>query len=229
MPIASPENTPRWTAQIQDMVASDSGIREGLHDQDAIPLIDWGRAQAERIAARLGAEAPDVGEETIGDEAGALIRLMTTISRAVVHRHNQGDDWLAKVFKRLNKTSQRVYGEDAPVMSDEEVAAWIAGHGARSDGEVLRDLMARFSPPETDAASTEPDQPPAPAAPLSAVLDGLITEKPESASPDTPPSASGDLPGRPPAKLPGRLPAADDLDDTDPSDPWHTGDEHGKA
>ncbi len=216
------------------MIASDSGIREGLHDEDAIPLMDWGRAQAKRVAARLESTMPDADAEAAGDEAGALIRLMTTISRAAVHRHAQGDEWLAKVFSRLNKTSQRVYGEDAPVMSDEEIAAWIAGHAARSDGDVLRDLMARFSPPEagTPASTTpepaEPESPPQeqvqpPASPLSAVLDSLLGAKPDSASEPDPPDS---LPGRTPTKLPGRSSLPGDHHDTDPSTPSPTGDEY---
>lgn len=238
MPLTPPEDTSRWTADIEDMIASDSGIREGLHDEDAIPLMEWGRAQAKRVAARLESDMPDADEEAAGNEAGVLIRLMTTISRAAVHRHAQGDEWLAKVFSRLNKTSQRVYGENAPVMSDEEIATWIAGHAARSDGDVLRDLMARFSPPEAGTpASTapepvEPESPPqphdhAPAAPLSAILDSLLGAKPDSASESSTPAEPPDhLPGRTPTALPGRSSLPGNHHDTDPSSPSRTGDEY---
>lgn len=149
---ANSEAVSQATTTIQDVIASDSSIREGLQDDNAIALIEWGRAEAARLAARLVAENADLDEETVQTHAGALVRLMTTISRAVVYRHKQDADWLGKVFKRLNKTSQRVYGDDAPTLSEDAINAWIAGHADRSDDDVLRDLLQRYSPPAPDAA-----------------------------------------------------------------------------
>jgi len=188
MPQESTHNTKRLTAIIHDAIGSDASIREGLHDDAAIALMDWGRAQAAHVAARLAAESPGADEETIGSEAGILARLMTTISRAVVYRHKQGDDWLVKVFKRLNKTSQRVYGANAPVMSDAQISDWIAGHAARSDDELLRDLLARFTPPEDTWDST------ADSAPLSDALDlpAWPPRLPGRAPHDSPPDVSSD-------------------------------------
>lgn len=231
MPLESPESVAHWTAHIQDVVASDSSIREGLQDDDAIPLMDWGRAQAQQLAARMVTQTPTIDEEIADAEAHALVKLMTTISRAVVHRHAQGDDWLVKVFNRLNKTSQRVYGDNAPVMSDEAIAAWIATHKDRSNGELLRDLLARFSPPESGA--TPPDVPAAPAVP-----DPAQTTTPDT-PPDQPPSAPA--PGGTPlssavhlpdwlaSRLPGRAPTADtNRADGEPLPP-PTGEQHDQT
>ncbi len=203
MPHMSPDPVARWSAHIQDVLASDSSIREGLQDDDAIPLMDWGRAQAERVAARMVAQSPDVDEETANAKARTLARLMTVISRAVVYRHKQGADWLVKVFRRLNKESEKVFGEDAPVLSDEAIDAWIAAHPEHSDGELLRDLLARFSPP--DSTPGPPDQ----------------------AGPVTPLSDAVDLPDWSPPTLPGRSGASPDAGDETPSS--HTGDKHDQT
>jgi len=45
----------RWTKQIQDAIAENSALREGLQDDEALPLIDWGAQQAEQLGARMSA------------------------------------------------------------------------------------------------------------------------------------------------------------------------------
>lgn len=224
MPLESPQSVSRWTAHIQDVVASDSSIREGLQDDDAIPLMDWGHAQAQQLAARMVTQAPAIDEEAADAEAHVLVKLMTTISRAVVHRHAQGDDWLVKVFNRLNKTSQRVHGDDAPVMSDEAIAAWIATHKDRSNGELLRDLLARFSPPESGA--TPPDVPAAP----ETTPDTPPDQPPSAPAPGgTPLSSAVHLPGWLASRLPGRVPSPDTTRADDEAPPSLTGEQHDET
>ena len=36
------EDANHWTKIIQDTIADSEGVREGLHDDDAIPLVEWG-------------------------------------------------------------------------------------------------------------------------------------------------------------------------------------------
>ncbi len=194
---ANSDAVSQWTTIIQDVIATDSSIREGLYDDSAIALIEWGRTQAAQLAARLVAENPDLDEETVNTYAGALVRLMTVISRAVVHRHKQGADWLDKVFKRLNKTSERVYGEGAPVMSEDAISAWIAGHADRSDDELLRDLLQRFSPaappvtPLSDAVDL-PDWSPSSDSPAVSQPPGLPGRSANSTSEEAPSSPTGE-------------------------------------
>lgn len=223
MPLESLESVARWTAHIQDVIASDSSIREGLQDDDAIPLMEWGRTQAQQLAARMVTQAPTIDEEAAGAEAHALVKLMTTISRAVVHRHAQGDDWLVKVFNRLNKTSQRVYGDNAPVMSDEAIAAWIATHKDRTNGDLLRDLLARFSPPASGA--TPPDVPTAPAVP-----DTTPDQPPPAPAPGgTPLSSAVHLPDWLASRLPGRAPSTGTTRADDETLPPPTGEQHDQT
>lgn len=218
----------RCARAMQDALAGNESVREGLRDEDAIPLIDWGRAQAEALAARRTmpeAEAADAGM--------LLADLLSTMTWAVVYRHSKDAAWLSQTLHTLNDLSRDLAGDEAPQLSDETIAAWVAGHAERSDGDLLRELMAHFALPETlsapPAAPTIPPPaappapiPPAPAAALS-TLAGLTPSAPQTPTEPEPSEAPKPkphsffglrLPGRrraaPPAETP--TPPGDDHD-----------------
>lgn len=158
------DSTAQLTKQIQDTLAGNSGMREGLHDDEALPLVTWGAEQAGTVAQRLaqdGASPPDA--EQVAMAAHNLGRLLTRITWVVTYRAKKDAAWLARTFAKINALSQEVFGPDAPTLSDEEIAAWIAEQPGKSNGELVRDLIARLTPAGAAPATAEsPDTPAGP-------------------------------------------------------------------
>lgn len=153
----------RWTKQIQDAIAENSALREGLHDDEVLPLIDWGAQQAERLGSRLSAPgAPEPDEEQVADAAYSLVRLMTRITWLAVYRHKKDDAWLMRTFQTVNQLNRELHGPDAPVFSDDDIAAWIASHAQYSNADLVKNLIAHLSPPS--GSEDETSQPPIPPA-----------------------------------------------------------------
>jgi hypothetical protein len=149
--------------KIQDALASSEKVREGLADAEALPFMDWGIAYAEVLGARLAAPGkPELNEEQIGEVAYGLTRLMTRLTWLVTYRDKKDADWLTQTFQMVNKLSGELLGEGAPVFSDAEIAAWLAEHSQRTNGELLQAFMVRFAPPEMASAAPEPGSEPGP-------------------------------------------------------------------
>lgn len=149
------DSTAQWTKQIQDTLASNSGMREGLHDDEALPLVEWGAEQAETVAQRLAeAGAPPPDAEQVAMAAHNLGRLLTRITWVVTYRAKKDPAWLARTFAKINALSAELFGPDAPTLSDDEIAAWIAGQAEKSNGDLVRDLVDRLTPKSAD---TPPD------------------------------------------------------------------------
>ena len=155
-----PPQAQRWAKSLQDAIATDSAIREGLQDDDAVPFIAWGRAQAERIAARWVAAGITPDEEQLDEAAGALMDLMTNINWAVRYRHKKGTAWVVNILRSLNALSRDLLGENAPTLGEETIAAWVAERVQQPDSQVLRELMAQLTP-----AEKPPTAPPLPGRP----------------------------------------------------------------
>jgi hypothetical protein len=150
----------RWAKQIQEAIASTSAVREGLHDDEATPLIEWGIAHSEYLGRRMAApDATPPTPEQVDGTAFALVRLMTRITWLVVYRNKKDAAWLTRTFAALNQVSRELYGEDAPVLSDEEIAAWIAEQPAHSNAELVQGLIARLTPASMRVESTPPASP----------------------------------------------------------------------
>ncbi|MEW6578879.1 MAG: hypothetical protein AB1435_06750 [Chloroflexota bacterium] len=166
-----PEDVERAARLMQDTIVSSEKVRDGLRDDEAVPFVEWGLTRARQLAARLAAAgrlADD--DEQIADQGYALARLMTRLNWLVTYRHKKDVAWLTRTFQMVNQLSRELYGEEAPTFSDEEIAAWLAGHSARSNADLLRDLIARLTPPDSappapplpgrpSAAPQEPDPP----------------------------------------------------------------------
>lgn len=163
------DDSDRWVKIIEDTIADSSKVREGLHDDEAIPLIDWGAEQAGQIAARMAVpDTPEPDQETVEETAYALVRLMTRITWVATYRHKKDAAWLTRTFNTINKLSEQLYGPDAPVLSEDEIATWIAEHENYSNGELVQKLIARLTPvpasdtPETTGGTDSPAVPDSP-------------------------------------------------------------------
>lgn len=145
---------------IQDTIASDSSLREGLQDDAATPLVEWGARQATVLGARMAAAgASPADEEAVAGTAHRLRRLMTRITWVVTYRDKKDTAWLTRTFHKINALCQEIYGPDAPTMTEDEIAGWIASQTGRDDATLIRELTERLTP---DAAETPPDASPAP-------------------------------------------------------------------
>jgi len=178
----TPDEIERAARLMQDTIVSTEKVRDGLRDDEAIPFVEWGLARARQLAARLAAtDQLATDEEQIADQGYGLARLMTRLNWLVTYRFKKDAAWLTRTFQMVNQLSRELYGEEAPVFSDEEIAAWLAGHGDRSNADLLRDLIARLTPP-TPPDSTPGGESPVPAPPLP----GRPSPAPQE--PDSPPS-----------------------------------------
>ncbi len=187
MPPLSPEDTERVTRLIEDAIVSSEKVRDGLHDDEAIPFVEWGLARARHLATRLAGVAgapPD--EEQIADKGYALTRLMTRLNWLVTYRFKKDADWLTRTFQMINQLTRELYGDEAPVFSDEEIAAWLADHARHSNAELLTGLMARLTPerpPDASSPTTPapplPGRSPSPSAPTTPPLPGDEYGSPE--------------------------------------------------
>ena len=186
----TPEDVERAAKLMQDTIVSSEKVRDGLRDDEAVPFVEWGLARAEQLAARLAAAGRlATDEEQIADQGYALARLMTRLNWLVTYRHKKDAAWLTRTFQMVNQLSREVYGDEAPTFSDEEIAAWLAGHGTRSNADLLSDLIARLTLPVPPGSA--PSAPPLPGRPPTAP-----TPPPCDSSP---PAPAPPLPGRPPA------------------------------
>ncbi|NDJ76176.1 MAG: hypothetical protein GYB65_07945 [Chloroflexi bacterium] len=140
------EGRSRWVEKIRDRIGSDATIREGLQDDAALPLMDWGWDRAARLGARLSAEQPDLNDEQVVEAAHELSRLMARVAWLAVYRHQQDAAWMQKTFHTINETNRQLFGPDAPAFSDQEIADWIASHENRSNEELVRALLAHLTP-----------------------------------------------------------------------------------
>jgi len=156
----------RWAKQIQEAIASTSAVREGLHDDEATPLIEWGIAHSEHLGRRMAAPGvPEPTPEQVDGAAFALVRLMTRITWLVVYRNKKDAAWLTRTFAALNQTSRELYGDDAPAFSDQEIAAWIAEHPKHTNAELIQGLIAHLTPAAMSTPSIPSEPPDAPKTP----------------------------------------------------------------
>ena len=201
----------QWTRQIQDALAGDSGLREGLSDDEARPLVDWGADQAAKLARRLAESSPPPDGEQVAMAAYTLGRLMTRINWVVTYRTKKDDAWLTRAFFKINQLSQELFGPDAPALPDDEIAAWIADQPNHDNGTLVRGLLARLTP-EIPPVPPERRPPPipmpprqdAPAPPDESATgapdrpDAGDTDPPDRAEPEHPAGASNDQTPHPP-------------------------------
>jgi hypothetical protein len=178
----------QWASQIKDHIADSSKVREGLNDDEALSLIEWGNQQAHALANHIVTpHTPPPTSEAVDTKGSDLVRLMTRVTWLATYRHEKDEIWLTQNFKTINQLSQSLYGPNAPMFSDDEIRVWLATHAQYSNHELIRDLIARLTP-----TTIEPTPTPSPETPTLTqnVLPGQPTTPPESPAPtqDLPPA-----------------------------------------
>lgn len=206
------DKTDQWTRQIQDALAGDSGLREGLNDDEARPLVDWGAEQAATLAQRLAQASPPPDAEQVAMAAYTLGRLMTRVNWVVTYRTKKDTAWLTRAFIKINQLSQELFGPDAPTLSDDEIAAWIADQPQHDNGALVRGLLARLTP----GSAAPAEAPPVETAPVA----------PERRPPPIPMPPRGDAPAPPDERANGAL---DQTADGAGSEPQNSLGEHATS
>ncbi len=159
------EQAQQWAQRMQDTIATNSKVREGLRDEAAISLVDWGATYAEQIAARMAhpdSTPPDA--EQIENTGYTLSRLLTRLNWLVTYRRKKDAVWLARTFDAVNQLNRELYGEAAPTFGPEAIHAWINQEDNRSEAEQIAALLAQLTPPAAPSGPTppppsQPDQP----------------------------------------------------------------------
>lgn len=146
-----------WSAKIKDAILSDSALRDGLTDQEAQPLIDWGLARAEEIGSQIAALPAAEIEIVLEEKQYALLKLMTRITWIAIHRAGKGAEWTTATLQKLNELNQTLYGETAPQISDNLIAAYAQQSNGLTQGEMVLELMKQLSPPSQDR-SIQPEE-----------------------------------------------------------------------
>lgn len=147
MTSTTPNDANPWVKKILETIADSSPIRDGLHDDEAMPLIEWGAACAELVGRRLAAPgAPEPAPDQVETAGYTLVRLMTRINWLATFRTKKDADWLTRMLRLINQLNTELYGEGAPALSEEEIAAWIADQPKRTNGELVQGLIARLTP-----------------------------------------------------------------------------------
>jgi len=178
--------TNEWTQRIQDVIASDEGLSEGLNDEEALPLIDWGRQQAEKLGSKLA----DPTDEKAAATGHVLARLMKRITWLAVYRQEKDANWLAQTISEINDLNRQLHGAEAPALTPEEVAGLV------SHSDVVQKAMQRLTPtgetittmlPSETAPTPLPGET-APGGAMPTTLPGREVPQPEETTPDVPPN-----------------------------------------
>ena len=203
MPSLQSDDLTHMVQQIQDALVSSDGVRDGLHDEEAIPLMEWGATCAQHVGTRLALpDTPAPDADQVGAAAYALTRLLTRVNWVVTFRNKKDAAWLTRTFATINQLSRELYGETAPVLSDDDIAQWIADHPNHTNADLIHDLIARLTPPSPAAplpgrdetsplpvTTPPPDNSPADAP--TGTLSGAVFGPASSPNPDS--HSSGDL------------------------------------
>src|SRR3972149_7068562 len=111
-PFPTARAPPPWVQKILETIPDSAPIRDGWHDDEALPLVDWGTMCAEHLGRRLA--APETPPEQVDSTAYNLTRLMTRVNWLATYRHKKDAAWLTRTFQMINQLSRELYGDDAP-------------------------------------------------------------------------------------------------------------------
>jgi hypothetical protein len=109
---------------LRDAILDNSALRDGLTDDEAQPLIDWGLALA--------------------DEVGAKVDQL--ITWAATYRTNKGEAWTRTTLEQLNQLNRTLRGEDAAQISQNAISGYAQGADGLDNGAFVLELMKQLSP-----------------------------------------------------------------------------------
>ena len=135
-----------WAEKLRDAILSNSAIREGIHDDAAQPLIDWGLQLAEAVTAGLTAMPDNIATMRYEALYEALPKLLTRITWVVVYREKKGADWTARTLNQLNELNQALHGADAPQLDEARITQLANRQDGLEPGALISALIATLSP-----------------------------------------------------------------------------------
>lgn len=130
---AEDANGMTYAQRYQDAILSNSGLTDGLTDDQAKPFIDWMMKQAEHVGAMVE------NDEDYEAKLVSLNRLILFISRFVQRRHEHINDtvWVDTQIGRLNEYSSTLGGSGMP----EDMHQRYQDTSAKSHEDVLKEMM----------------------------------------------------------------------------------------
>ena len=142
---------PNWAAQLQDAILDNSGIRKGLHDDAAQPLLDWGLQLAKDSTQGLEALPSDQAQARYDDLYTALPKLLTRIAWVVVYRAKKGADWTLKTFSQINEFNRVVQGGRAYQFSKQEIVEYANSMDGLQGQAMVKHLIRKLDHAEKDS------------------------------------------------------------------------------
>lgn len=140
----------KWSTKLRDAILSNSAIRDGLHDDEAQPLIDWGMALSDMIGTKLS-QMPESEVEVVYDTyQTALSKLMTRLNWLTIFSKKKGEDWTRKTIGQINELTQTLFGEQAPQLSPDEILQALLVDTETENKVRIAQLMRKVTPPNKD-------------------------------------------------------------------------------
>ncbi|MBZ0310717.1 MAG: hypothetical protein K8I82_31960 [Anaerolineae bacterium] len=112
-----------WGQKLRDAILSNSAVRDGLTDEEAQPLIDWGLGLADIIGKKMASlPDPEAAYETY---LAALPKLMTRINWLTTFSQKKGAEWTKKTIAQVQELSQTLFEEQAPPLDAENMLRYL--------------------------------------------------------------------------------------------------------
>lgn len=137
----------RWSTKLRDAIVSNSAIRDGLKDDEAQPLIDWGLSLADSIGAKMENVPESEIEEVYDKYQAALSKLLTRINWLITFSQKKGPAWTQKTIDQLNELTHTLFGEQAPQLPVEDIMNYVLSDSDAADRRArVQQLMQRVAP-----------------------------------------------------------------------------------
>jgi hypothetical protein len=134
-----------WGKRLQDAILENAAIRDGLHDDEAQPLIDWGLALAVQVTNGLEKLPKAEAEIRYEELYGALPKLLTRITWFTLHRVNKGPEWANRTLEQLNELSRTLHGENAPQIPALLMSAYANSADGMATPAMVNTLMQHLT------------------------------------------------------------------------------------
>lgn len=138
-----------------DALLDNSAMRDGLTDDEAKPMIDFGMALANDVGDKLEAHAKSPEFEAYyEDQRTAFVKIMTRIGWVAIYREKKGADWTVKTLKQINDYHQTLRGAEAPQLSPTIINAYAHQMDGLDKGAFVQDILNQLSPKDTHGEET---------------------------------------------------------------------------
>lgn len=148
-----------WGKKLQDALLDNAALRDGLKDDEAQPLLDWGLALAVKVTHGLEALPSQTADLRYEELYEALPKLLTRITWLTLHRAKKGPEWSTRTLDQLNELSRTLHGEGAPQIPALLMTAYANAADGLATPDLIKTLMGHLSPsqPAPSEASPPPD------------------------------------------------------------------------